>query len=40
MERHCRDLWEFEYSYHANKENRIQPIDALEAWHNRVRNSE
>jgi hypothetical protein len=40
MERHCRELWECEYSHLANKEDRTQPIDAFEAWRNRMRNSE
>jgi hypothetical protein len=40
MERHCRDLWAREYSYLAKKEDHIKPIDAFEAWRNRMRNQE
>jgi hypothetical protein len=40
MERHCRELWECEYSHLTNKEDRSEPIDACEAWRNRMCNSE
>jgi len=39
MERHCKELWECEYS-HLAKEDRFEPIDACEAWRNHMRNSE
>jgi hypothetical protein len=38
MKGHCRDLWEQEISYLANKEDQGEPIDAFEAWHNGMRN--
>jgi len=39
MERHCRELWDCKYSHLANREDRTEPIDAFEAWRNRMRNS-
>jgi hypothetical protein len=37
---HCRDLWEREYSHLANKKDQGEPVDAIEAWRNRMRNQD
>jgi hypothetical protein len=40
MKRHCRDLWEREYSHLANKGDQGEPTDAFEAWRNPMRNQD
>jgi hypothetical protein len=40
MERHCKELWDYEYSYLTKREDRTEPVDVFEAWRNRMRNSE
>jgi hypothetical protein len=40
MEGHCRELWKCEYSHLVNRQDHTQPIDAFEAWRNRMRKPE